>query len=119
MAYRAGVDVLPVEWSADLAAGVDHHLGALRWPIDRRKHDMERFYFAYGYGWIRWEAWTTNTATLQDTDLLGRCPGVYIDGGPWRLPSQPRTGARLRAGRTNIIYDLASGRRRCGISWSP
>ena len=23
----------------NLAAGVDHHLGALRWPIDRRKHE--------------------------------------------------------------------------------
>ena len=48
MAYRAGVDVLPVEWGADLAAGVDHHLGALRWPIDRRNHvqgaDLRRIF---------------------------------------------------------------------------
>jgi hypothetical protein len=94
----------------------EHYAG----PSIAESTSMERFYFAYGYGWIRWEAWTTNTATPQDTDLLGRCPGVYIDGGPWPV-AEPAPHWRQIACRswTNIIYDGDGKKTIGGISWSP
>jgi hypothetical protein len=94
----------------------EHYAG----PSIAESTSMERFYFAYGYGWIRWEAWTTNTATPQDTDLLGRCPGVYIDGGPWPV-AEPAPHWRQIACRswTNIIYDGDGKKTIGGIRWSP
>ena len=90
----------------------EHYAG----PSIAESTSMERFYFAYGYGWIRWEAWTTNTATPQDTDLLGRCPVCISTAARGRLLSQPRIGARLRAGRGPTSFMTAMGRRQSAVS---
>jgi hypothetical protein len=89
-------------------------------PSIAESQTMERDYFAYGYGWIRWEAWTTNTLATRDPDLLGRCPGVYIKNGPWPL-AEPAAGWVQTACRswTNIIWDGDGKTTVGGISWPP
>src|SRR6266446_6892268 len=94
----------------------EHYAG----PSIGESQTMERDFFAYGYGWIRWEGWTTNTLATRDPDLLGRCPGVYIKNGPWPL-AEPAAGWVQTACRswTNIIWDGDGKTTVGGISWAP
>ena len=89
-------------------------------PTIAQSTAMERDYFAYRYGWIRWEGWVTNGSATQDIDLEGRCPGVYIKGGPWPV-AEPAIGWTQTACRsfTNILADGDGAKTIGDISWPP
>src|SRR6516225_8133491 len=50
---------------------------------------MERFYFGYNWGWLRWETWEKTVSA--PSDLSERCPYVWLSDFPsgggeiWRM----------------------------------
>jgi hypothetical protein len=50
--------------------------------------NLERFYFAKGYGLLLWAAWSSDPSVTPSSDLAQRCPALPGDGA-WNIAPAP------------------------------
>ncbi|HWB47710.1 MAG TPA: hypothetical protein VG651_01255 [Stellaceae bacterium] len=113
--HRAAAGEAPRHADISLPTIIVEHFDAASMA---QAHALERFYYAQGFGKLRWEAWVTDSGKFTQADTLarsGRCPGL-IDG------TAPAAGWRMVDCRmwTNIVADPArAGWRVRDFGWPP
>ena len=80
-----------------------------RAPIAARL--MERFYYGYDWGWLRWERWEKKG--VPPSDLPRRCPEVPLSG----YPSGGGDGWRMKDCRMWTNIHSEDGERTSQIGW--
>ncbi len=85
---RLGTSATPTRWETSLPTIVVEHFDG---PSLARSHAMERFYYARGFGKLRWESWDTDRAKAAQAELFSRSErcaplsGSTPPGDAWKM----------------------------------